>query len=60
MIKVNNTYINKNHIDYFEENEKEHTVYVHLVSGVSFLFSIDDWKHSIYEYLRTHKEDSLW
>jgi len=51
MIKVNNTYINKNQIDYFEENEKENNVFVHLVSGVSFLFCLDDWRVALQEYL---------
>lgn len=60
MIKINNTYINKNQIDYFEENEKDKTVFVHLVSGVSFLFCLDDWKDAVYEYLKFNKRDSLW
>lgn len=47
MIKINNTYINKNHIDYLEDNEKDRTVFVHLVSGVSFLFCLDDWREAI-------------
>lgn len=51
MIKVNNTYINKNQIDYFEENEKDRSVFVHLVSGVSFLFCIDDWREAYRECL---------
>lgn len=47
MIKVNNTYINQKYIDYLEDNEKDRTVFVHLVSGTSFLFCIDDWRAAI-------------
>lgn len=51
MIKINNTYINKDNLDYFEENTKDNTVFVHLVSGVSFLFCLDDWRAALKEYL---------
>lgn len=60
MIKVNNTYLNKNQIDYFEENEKDRTVFVHLVSGVSFLFCLDDWEKAVHEYLNLNKLVSIW
>ena len=60
MIKINNTYINKNQIDYFEENEKDKTVFVHLFSGVSFLFCLDDWYKATQEYLNFSKEVCLW
>lgn len=51
MIKINNTYINKDCLDYFEENIKENTVFVHLVSGVCFLFCLDDWRAALKEFL---------
>ena len=51
MIRINNIFINKDNIDYFEENTKEKTVFVHLVSGVSFLFCLDDWFEALKDYL---------
>lgn len=60
MIKVNNIRIKKEQIDYFEINGKNKTVYVHLVSGVSFLFDLDDWNKATYEYSIEHKGDRLW
>ena len=59
LIHINNTYINLNKIDYFEKNPKENTVYVHLDSGVSFLFCLDDWGRSVYEYLEPKKRGLL-
>ena len=47
MIKINNIYINKNMVDYFQINRNENTIYIHLHSGTSFIFYINDCKDFI-------------
>lgn len=58
-ININNTHISPEYIDYIEENRKENTVFVHLVSGVSFLFCSDDWETAIYNYKKPQKRGLL-
>lgn len=57
MIRINNIFINKFQIDYFELNKKENTVYIHLQGGTSFLFSIEDAQGFINELTTGFKND---
>lgn len=57
MIRINNIFINKYQVDYFELNKKENTVYIHLQGGTSFLFSIEDAQGFINELTTGFKND---
>ena len=57
MIRINNIFINKFQVDYFELNKKENTVYIHLQGGTSFLFSIEDAQGFINELTTGFKND---
>lgn len=56
MIKINNTYILYGAIDYFEENAKDGTVYIHLKSGTSLLFSMEDCKEDLERFKDLYKD----
>lgn len=57
MIRINNIFINKYQVDYFELNKKENSVYIHLQGGTSFLFSIEDAQGFINELTTGFKND---